>query len=57
MGRKKGKVIFYLTGVMAVFLATAAFSQPPQPKMERMLEELRELRKKVEEMEEKEEVC
>ena len=55
MGRKKGKVIFYLTVVMAVFLASAAFSQPPQPKMERVLEELRELRKKVEEMEEKEE--
>lgn len=48
-------MIFYLTVVMTVFLAAAAFSQPPQPKMERVLKELRELRKKVEEMEEKQE--
>lgn len=55
MGTKKGKVIFYLTVVMAVFLASAAFSQTPQPKMERVLEELGALRKKVKELEEKEE--
>ena len=48
-------MIFYLTVVMVVFLASAAFSQPPQPKMERVLKELRELRKKVEAREEKEE--
>ena len=46
MGRKQGKVIFCLTVVVAVFLASSAFSQAPQPKMERVLEELRELRKR-----------
>ena len=55
MGRSKAILAFYLAVVMAVFMASRAFSQPPQLKMERVLEELRELRKKVEEMEEKKE--